>query len=81
MSKDDPDFEWYRGEHEPHQCREHAKALIGEMARLLEKLEHVRLPEMSFSRCPSCLSPCDLSQPHEAECEWELALRKAGIRE
>lgn len=50
------------------------------MARLLEKLEHVRLPEMSFSRCPSCLSPCDLSQPHEDGCEWELALRMAGLR-
>ncbi len=44
------------------------------MREALEALEHVKLPGMPFSRCPSCLSPNDMSEPHEQNCKLAAAL-------
>jgi hypothetical protein len=47
-----------------------------EMLELLRELEHVKFPEMSFSRCPVCLSPLDLSEPHEQRCKLGALLAR-----
>lgn len=47
-----------------------------EMLELLFKIEHVRLPGMDFSLCPVCLSPLDLSQPHEDRCKLAALLAR-----
>lgn len=48
---------------------------LAEAHAVLRSVEHVRLPGMAFARCPACLSPLDLSQPHEDGCRLAEVLR------
>ena len=54
--------------------RERDAVRIAQLESVLQTVEHVKLPGMGVSRCPVCLSPCDLSQPHEKGCPLERAL-------
>ena len=51
-----------------------AEAKLVEAREVLRSVEHVALPGMPFRRCPACLSPLDLSQPHEDDCRLRAVL-------
>lgn len=63
---------WIQDEHQLRRLPDNAKTLEEKMRLMfdvLERIEHVTLPGMSFARCPICQSPNDPSEPHEIGCE------------
>ena len=51
-----------------------AEAKLKMATEMLAAVEHVKLPGMTISRCPVCLSPHDMSEPHERGCKLAAAL-------